>query len=243
MAANAAALAAATAAAQVATERHIKMTGDKQYDTMLKTIEPLEVVGYPKLRDQLHREGYRNEWPPHILDIQLPRPLELSDKERMDERNAYLIIMAKTDGHMVASILENITQGDAKGVYKALHELFYNDSQAGKGAAMKSFHLATMGSTDLNVVEYTAQISRLAKIVRESGGQADEGAQLSVLLDGLLPEFDFIKKTLNAVDGLTLDVARSKILHFAKQEGLELTIKGGAKPGKHNVFTLDGDRL
>jgi hypothetical protein len=120
MAANAAALAAA-----LASERNIKMTGDKRYDTMLKTIEPLEVVGYPKLRDQLHREGYRNEWPPHILDIQLPRPLELSDKERMDERNAYLIIMAKTDGHMVASILENITQGDAKGVYKALHELFY----------------------------------------------------------------------------------------------------------------------
>jgi hypothetical protein len=96
-------------------------------------------------------------------------------------------------------VFSRITQGDAKGVYKALHEFFYNDSQAGKGAAMKSFHLATMGSTDLNVVEYTAQISRLAKIVRESGGQADEGAQLSVLLDGLLPEFDFIKKTLNAV--------------------------------------------
>jgi hypothetical protein len=126
-----------------------------------------------------------------------------------------LIIMAKTDGHMVSSILENITQGGAKGVYKALHEFFYNDSQAGKGAAIKSFHTATMGSTDLNVVEYTAQISRLAKIVRESGGQADGGAQLSVLLDGLLPEFHFIKRTLNALDGLTLDVARSKILHFA----------------------------
>ena len=162
----------------------------------------------------------------------------------MDERNAYLIIVEKTDTHVVASVLENCTQGDAKGVFKALHEFFHNDSQAGKGVAFRNFYSATMGSLNCNVVEYTAQVTRLGKTLRESGGQADAGAQLIVLIDGLSQEFDFIKQTLNATDNLTLDVARKKILQYASQNGLELVTKGGSKPAKHDTFTLDeGSRM
>jgi hypothetical protein len=207
---------------------------------VLKTIDSLNDIGYAKLRDQLELEAFRNEWSPHILDTQVPRPTELSQKDKMDERNAYLIIMKKTDGHMVSSILEEITKGDAKGAFKALHNFFYNNPQAGKETAIRTFQSATMENTDTNVVDYIALVRRRDKILCEAGGQADADAQLTVLLDGLLPEFDFIKKTLHTLDNLTLGSTQIKTLQFANQESLEHTTKNGAaKSSKQNVFNLD----
>ena len=72
-AANAAAIREAAAVA-ITTTRHITSTADKQLDLLLKQIDPLKDVGYPKVRDQLHRQAYAFGWPPWILDIQAPRP-------------------------------------------------------------------------------------------------------------------------------------------------------------------------
>jgi hypothetical protein len=128
-------------------------------------------------------------------------------------------------------------------VFKTLHEFFYDNSQAGKGAAIRAFQSATMENTDTNVVDFIAIVRRKAKIVREARGQADAGAQLTVLLEGLLPEFDFIKKNLHTIDNLTLSSAQIKILQFAKQESLEYTTKNGAaKSSKQNVFNLDSEK-
>jgi hypothetical protein len=143
----------------------------------------------------LERQAFAFGWSSYILDLQTSRPAEadLTEKERLDERNAYLTFMAKTDGHTVSSVLEHFPNGDAKGVFKALHEFFNNDSQAGRAKALRDFHRITIDNTESNVVEWLAVVPRAAKAVQESGGQADSGAQLNVLLDGLSPQFDFIK--------------------------------------------------
>ena len=240
MAAAAAAVAAASAAAALQQDRS-RASADKQLDLLIKGVDTLEAVGFPKLRVMLERQAYAFGWSPYMLDLQTPRPAEgdLTEKERLDERNAYLTIMAKTDGHTVSSVLEHFPPGDAKGVFKALHEFFHNDSQAGSAKALRDFHSITMDNTNSNVVEWIAAVPRAAKAVQESGGQADGGAQLNVMLDGLSHQFDFIRKVLYAADNLTLEIARKKILNFAKQEGLELVTKGGAKAIKHNTFSVD----
>jgi hypothetical protein len=85
MAAAAAAAAAALAAA--------KTQSDKWYDTLLRTVGSLEEVGYTKFRSQLERAAFKDS-----------SSANLTNKQELAERNAYLIIMEKTDGHTVASV-------------------------------------------------------------------------------------------------------------------------------------------
>jgi hypothetical protein len=241
--AAAAAASAAAAAAAANQSRLVESTGDKQFELLLKTVEPLKDSSYFNVRTSLERGAYAYGWPPHIMERNVARPptAELTEKMLKDEKNAYLIILNKTDGHMVSSVLQGCAQGDAKGAFRMLHEFFHSNTTAGMGESVRAFHSATMGSTETNVVEWVAHVSRLARDVREAGGQADEQAELLVTLNGLLPEFDFIKKTLNAKDDITLSYARNKIINYAKEEKLEHITKNGTKPAKHNTYTVDVD--
>ncbi len=59
-----------------------------------------------------------------------------------------------------------------------------------------------------------------AKLVRESGGTADQKAELTALLKGLLPEFATIKTILHQNAALTFRGAVNQLLDFARTDNI-----------------------
>ena len=171
---------------------------------MYKTVEKLAEVGFPKFQDQLQRQAFAYEWAPYILDATqaVPAANVLTMKAQRDIRNAYLVITTKCDGHPVENILESVAQGDAQAACTAVRTYFHRSTQAGKSHAYKTFFGASMANTNSNITAWVAAVPRLAKILIAVGGQADAAAQLSIFLDGLLPEFGPIKVFLDQVQNL-----------------------------------------
>ena len=90
----------------------------------------------------------------------------------------------------------------------------------------KAFVNATMASTGSTIVEWAATVRRNAKYLRLVGGQADDSAQLSVLLEGLLDEFSEIKLILDETDNLSLDKAIQRLTNHARSKNLLDLTKG-----------------
>ena len=149
-----------------------------------------------------------------------------------------MVIVNKCDGHTVEHLLESCEQGDAQGAFRIVHNYFHRDSQAGKTVAFKDFYGATMANTDTDIVSWVARVRSLAKILIAAGGQANEDAQLSILLDGLLPEFKPIKTILDQTDALTYAIATTKIVDYAQTNNLIHLTKGAGKSAKDNTFQI-----
>ena len=233
-------MAAAVAAAAMALRTQTINTADKQLETMYKSVDKLKDVGFPKFQDQLDRQAFAYEWGAHILDATqaVPAPGVITLKDERDIRNAYLVITSKCDGHPVENILEACPQGDAQTAFVSVRNYFHRNTQAGRTYAYKEFFGATMANTNSNVTAWIAVVPRLAKILVASGGQADQAAQLSIFLAGLLPEFEPIKIFLDQVANLDYNDACRRTLDYAHTKDiLELT-KNGLKNNKNNTFTV-----
>ena len=157
-------------------------------------------------------------------------------KNTFDRRNAYLAIIHHTSGDTVESLLENSTQGDPRKAYDIMSSFFNPTTTAGAQQACRAFISASMGQSGTTIVRWVAFVSRAAKVVRSSGGQADERAELSVLMGGLLPDFDPIKIILNNKPGLTLAYAVGSLMDHARSENLLELCKGGTAKGGNNIF-------
>ena len=96
-----------------------------------------------------------------------------------------------------------------------------------------------MSSTGTTILGWTAHVSRSAKIVRVSGGNADQGAELAVLIKGLLPEFAPIKLILNQKANPTLAVAIPILMDYARQENLLELSKGAHVKPRTNTYAVD----
>ena len=185
---------------------------------MYKTVEKLQEVGFSKFQEQLQRQAFAYEWGAYILDALQPVPAAnvITLKEQRDIRNAYLLITTKCDGHAVENVLESCAQGDAQAAFLSVRNFFHRNTQAGKTYAYKKLFGATMANTNSNITSWIAVVPRLAKILIASGGQADAAAQLSIFLDGLLPEFENIKIFLDQVANLDYDDACRRTLDYAQ---------------------------
>ena len=71
-----------------------------------------------------------------------------------------------------------------------------------------------------------------------TGGQADDTTMLTVLLGGLLPQFDNIRLPLQRDATLTFATAIPILMDFAHSENLLTTTKTGSKRGTQ-AFVLD----
>jgi hypothetical protein len=243
-----AAAAAAQAAALLNTIEKLHSTADKQLETMYKAVSKLKDVDYHKFSTQLHRSAYAYGWADEILTFATPAltPAQIvaadalgtvpAIKAKLDRRNAFLVIMAGTDGHPVENLLEAIAPGNPRLVFDTVHAYFHPGTTAGLQNAYITFFTTTMAISGNTIVEWVATVSRNAKIVRDSGGSADTTAEISVLLKGLLPEFESMRLHLNQTTGLTLAVAVRKLMDHALDKNLLDLCKGGKGKSGNNVF-------
>jgi hypothetical protein len=228
--------------AAAAREAAVRQAANKQLDSIQHAVQSLKEVSYDKWKQQLERQAYAHGWPTNILDLQADEYDANDDAElevTLNVRNAFMIIMNKTDGHDVEHLLEDCPQGNAQRAFRTVHNYFHRNSQSGKTAAYQAFFTASMSKSDCNIVQWPAIILRKAKALREAGGQADESAQISVLLGGLLPEFKPISLILNQQENLTMATATKTLVDFAQTERLEHLTKGGGRNVQNNTFSVN----
>jgi hypothetical protein len=239
-------MAAGVAAATVI--REMQQAADKQLDTMYKTVGLVKDVGYSKFVTQLLRHAWSYNWDPAILDFTVlaltTAQIATADalvtpaatKARLDRRNAFLVILHSTDGHPAENLLETAVPGDPRAAFSTLRQYFHPNTTAGLQGAYVNFFTTTMSTSGTTIVEWVSTVSRNAKVVRDSGGQADETAEISVLLKGLLPEFKGIRTMLNQRPALTLAVTVPALMDYAADENLLHLKKGGSTQKQNNVF-------
>ena len=240
-------------AAAKKTRQELITRSDKNTDTAYKTVEKIKDVGYEKFYEQICRVAYAGEWDEKICDLsttaltdkELQDDAALADagdeqafKRNLDRRAAYMIMMRAGDGHIVESLIRNLPRGNARVVLNCIHNYHYPKSTAGLQTAYVNFHTPTQASTGTTVVAWFAYISQAAKIVRTTGGFADDSTELVVLLKGLLPEFNQIRVYLHQQKGLTLIDACETIMDFARTEGLLELCKGGQGKAKGNIYSV-----
>ncbi len=216
---------------------NIRSTADKQLDHMQRAVEPLAKSSYYLFMKQLRRQALSFGWPSHILS---DSDADLTDAERnaLDEdtveglkailhiRNAFVTITSKCDGHQVEGLLETCPDSRARMAVDIIREYFHPKSTAGRRLAYSTFVNASMANTHTTLIEWVALVRRHAINLRQVGGQADDDAELSVILNGLLPEFKDVKLILDQTENLSLMEAVRKLTNHARTNNLLNVAKG-----------------
>ena len=226
------AVAAAAAARAAATS-----LAEKQYTSALKTVDNLKDVTYSKYRDQIERVAYACDWHDSILDQSIDEPDgALSTKDSLDRKNAYMILMTKTDGSEVEDVLHDCQRGAARHGFNLVNEHYHRSTAAGRGEATAAFYTSTMESTGTTILQWCALVSRNASILKKLGATVDEEAQLVQLCSGLLPEFEFKRLQIEDDETMTVAKARQKLMDYAKTKKLTTLTKGGTSIGRHHTY-------
>jgi hypothetical protein len=204
--------AAAQAAADLQDEAdaRTRAKADKDIQTILTLIPKLKEVDYHVWERAMKKTAYRFGWPEFILDLSLdiPDQNDNSEKEDCDIKNAYIAITTDCQGHEIEDAMDEIELGDARGAFKKVHDHFHRPTEAGKQTAYKNLYTNNMGSTDTNLAQFIALTSRNARVVKNNGETISEGTIKSLILGGLLVEFDPIKLIIEQTDGITLQQAK-----------------------------------
>jgi hypothetical protein len=241
--------AAAAAALDFDVVHKIEQQGERQLDLALKNVDPLKDIDFYDFVSQLRRERYHYKWPSWIYNREEvpPTAAELQELENRSEhdasalkeltaiRNAYLLLSRRCDNTTVSSVLQTCEEGDVATAFNSAWDFHYPRTQAGQQQAYKTFNNATMANTHTTIVEWTTHVSRLASILRTTGGAANDSAELCVLLSGLLPEFNDIKLHLEQSDGLSLESARRRLIAHASTKG-QTDLRRGGKGTNTKVF-------
>ena len=201
-----------------------------QLTNMQKSVGMLAELGWTKFKEQLGRVAFTCEWHDSYLNPTVAAPLTeaagLTHKYGLDKRNAYTLIMDKTDGSEVEMLLkiESCDLGDAANAFKIIREYYMSRTQSSKNKAHRTFYNATMESTHTNIVTWSAKVLLLAADLEEvTEVVVPEESKLSVLLGGLLPEFEFINVQLDMAVNMTFAEARKLLIAFAQSKGIEKT--------------------
>ena len=98
----------AAAAASATAKAAATSLAEKQFTTSLQTVPKLLEAGFDNTDQALKRVAFANDWPSWIFDTTEAEPASsaLTEKMKLDKRNAYLLIMNKCEGHQVAFALD-----------------------------------------------------------------------------------------------------------------------------------------
>ena len=123
----------------------LKATTEKNLTTALNSIPKLHNGSFDKTEHALRRHAFAFEWADWIFDPAIPEPAadHLTDKEGLDKRNVYLVVLNLAEGHQVQFRLEAVAFGDAKTAYATYFNYFHRNTHAGRQQATGQFYNAS----------------------------------------------------------------------------------------------------
>ena len=173
------------------------MRAEKQLSAMCLTMALLTASDFNAFEDSVKRFAYMYDWPDYILDLDGVVPDDPEDNDKRHLKNAYMLIMDRCQGHLVANLLKGVPMGDALQAWKTVYRYHHKDTVAGRSNATMAFYGATMANTNSNVVEWIALVETRAKRLTSAGGTPTESDKLGTLLQGMLPEFKSVVTMLH----------------------------------------------
>ena len=211
---------------------------ERQYSNALKLITPLD-KDYRRYVDDIKRVAYKCDWHASICDNTVLYPEEPTAKEKIDRKNAYLLITVTTKDSAVYELMRTaVPLGDPQAAMDVLGNYFHRRMAGGRGAATAAFYSSTMIShPHLNLEAFITHIAHGAADLNQIGTPCDDMAQFTQLCAGLLPEFQPIRMKISDLD-LTIVEARAKLIDHAKTYGLQNLTKAGPSTN-NNSFSAD----
>ena len=240
-------------------EMSLERIASKQFETSLKVVTQLKGDEYDEFIEEVKVAAYAAGWHPSILDSTLPPYVSEDDDEgdegdfgeadakyALDCKNAFMLVKIKIKGNPNEDVIADVVMGDAREAFKLLDEHFHPRTYGGETAASNDFHHASMKHLGLNVMEWCAEITKRAKLLRRisrSGPAAVPDQMVKRrLLDGLLEEFDNFKIHLERNDEIGLSKTKSEVIAFARDKGISKLTKGGTQKGRANTYTVEDER-
>ena len=232
------------AAAELADKKEKELVqGQKCFDSLNKLIKPLG-GDFTQFRDELEGAGEVQGWPLHLLDHDLQEvPLsDLTNMERIHYRNAFLIIRTMTSNTEAGNLLAGIEKNNGRKAFQAIKSYYLRNTVAGRMAQTAKFFNANMATLDCTIISFFSTLHQLGKDLKEAGGDVSDAMMLSVLLNGLLPQFDTIKTILQQREGLTLESAKHNLVDFARANNLDNITKTRARGAGNNTFYAEPNK-
>ena len=84
------------------------MRAEKQLSAMCLTMALLTASDFNAFEDSVKRFAYMYNWPDYILDLDGVVPDEPNDNDKRHLKNAYMLIMDRCQGHLVANLLKGV---------------------------------------------------------------------------------------------------------------------------------------
>jgi hypothetical protein len=234
---------AATAAANLS-NRELSNAKAELLD-LSKNTGLLSELGWPKFKEQLQLAAWMCNWPDDIMgDGVRPALTDMTNKQKLNRKNAYTLIIRKTLGSDVEMLLkfDSCPLGDAKSAFNIVKDYYISTTQAAKNKANRQFFNSTMANSHTNIVTWSSYVQTMAADLKETTGDPlTPGMILTCYLEGLLVDFKPVMLLLNSEDGLTFDIAKKRLIAYAQSNNIEKKQVGGrgSSEEKNNSFLLD----
>ncbi len=197
---------------------------------MLKLVTPLDEGGFDTWEKQMLLAAFTGSWGTSILstapiDPSAAPPEEGNAADRAiaahNRKVAYTLIVATVGA--TSDLLEDVALGDANAAYKAVHAHYVRRTTSGFQTAMITFQTSKMSDENVNLVQFKALITRRSKRLIDLGGTAGDQEKTTVLMNGLLPEFELILITLRTkpLASLTYNDAYTTLHDYAVSKGID----------------------
>ena len=224
---------------ELAIQRGLEKQARDDLATATRLIPKLKDTEFHSFDDQLKRVASTFDWPTHILKLSeaVPDPSALTAKHKLDIKYGYMALMSLCEGHDVMNVLNDIDHGDAREVYKELHGYFYRPTAAGIHECHIAFYNMTMANTDTNIQQFMALAQRRAKALGKVTGTAiTEVAIVTVMLAGLLDEFDQVKDRIQGWDTTPLVKCKKTLDDYARHHKLTTLTKAGNPNARNKTY-------
>ena len=219
---------------------------DKAKIDVLKVVGKLESVGFEMWNKNLKVVAMKCRWGMEWFKdraagvVWAPPARETREQEtsRVDLFTLVYTSIAPKYSHLI----ENVELGDAQGAYLAVKARFIDDSALTFSALQKALNDSSMYKDHVTLEEYAALITRRAKAYREVGGNPSEAELVSLLLNGLLKEFD-MKKTVictNNIKSLKFDTVVRELISFGRHSHILEKKHGGGSHNPKTYFVEEG---
>ena len=115
-------MAAAAAAAAAAVTAAIQVLGAKQYSTAYTETVALKDSHFDDFDESLSRAAYAHTWADWTINPAHAEPAHLTEKEAVDKKNAFMLIINKCQGSLVAHAMDSVPVGNSKAAYQCFFD-------------------------------------------------------------------------------------------------------------------------
>ena len=145
-----------------------------------------------------------------------------------------MLLFKKCEGHAVHSHLASAKTGDARACINKLYGYFYPKTPSGQQTCQIAFNTSSQSNTNTTLVEWMDVVDANADILSYvSGIVTEDSYKKTILMGGLLPEFEPIKLIINHNPALDFDGVCDELLDYGRSKDiLELKRHGAKKEGK-----------